>query len=90
MKRRPLLRRVPKGTRMAPKPIKFVAEVPLISHPVDGSAVIGSAKIETLHGTLIAHIDASEMTAEHFRRGFSLGSFAVSEEPGVQMAKGTN
>ena len=71
---------------MAPKEPKFIANVSVTSHADE--KVIGTAKIEQLPGgACIAHIDASEMTAEQLRRGFSLGSFKVPEEPVVQLEK---
>lgn len=66
---------------MAPKKPKFVAEVPITGHLEEDGKVVGIAKIEQMPGgNLIAHIDASGMSAETFRRGFSLGSFTVPEE----------
>jgi hypothetical protein len=74
---------------MAPKKPKFVTEVPITSHPQDGGEIVGTAKIEQLPGkAYIAHIDASGMSADILRRGFSLGSFTIVEEPRVQLEKG--
>lgn len=73
-----------KEAKMAPKKPKFVAEVPLVNrldgHPEEGE-VVGMARIEQLPGgNCIAHIDASGMTADTLRRGFSIGDFSIAEE----------
>lgn len=73
-----------KEAKMAPKKPKFIAEVPLINR-LDGSPeegmVVGTARIEQLPGgAIIAHIDASGMTADMLRRGFSIGDFSIPEE----------
>lgn len=76
-----LVRSKPKGKRMTLKKTNFVAEVVLTGHHEEGDKVVGSAKIEQLPGGhFIAHINASGMTAETLRRGFSLGPFTVAEE----------
>jgi hypothetical protein len=78
--RRQLVRSVPGRKRVARKP-KFVAEVPLTGHLEEDGKIVGSAKIEQLPGgNFIAHVDASGMTAETLRRGFSLGKFSIIEE----------
>lgn len=68
-----------KEASLAPKKPKFVAEVPFTVNP--GSEVVGTAKIEQLPGgNCIAHIDATGLTPEMLRRGFSLGDFDAPEE----------
>jgi hypothetical protein len=94
MKARRLLVRsipVPERKRVVRKP-KFVAEVALTGHLEDDGKIVGSARIEQMPGgNLIAHVDASGMSAETLRRGFSLGSFTVPEDkdatPKVQLEK---
>lgn len=74
---------------MAPKKPNFVAEVPLLGHREEDGKIVGSARIEKMPGgSLVVHIDGSGMSAETFRRGFSLGSFTVPEETVVQLEKG--
>jgi hypothetical protein len=77
MKNRRLLRSNHKGRRMTPRKPKFVAEVTVTAGPIrDTGEVIGTAKIEKMSGgVFIAHIDASNMSAEMLRRGFTLGEF---------------
>lgn len=68
---------------MAPRKPKFVAQVPVREHGESGEGVIvGTAKIEKLSsGALIAHIDASKMSADFLRRGFSLDPMPEIAEP---------
>ena len=78
-----------KEASLARRKPKFVAEVPLINrldgHPEQGE-VIGTAKIEQLPGgNCVAHIDASGMTPEMLRRGFSLGDFDVPPDEHLTM-----
>jgi len=78
MRRKSLLRG---GKKLAPRKPKFVAEAPVTSRLDDNKTVVGIAKIEQLPGgSLIAHIDASGLSAEQLRRGLSVGSFTVPEE----------
>ncbi|QEQ93930.1 hypothetical protein SEA_KARDASHIAN_65 [Streptomyces phage Kardashian] len=73
---------------MAPKKPEFIGDVPVTGHGEFEGEVVGSAKIEKMPGgSLIAHIDASGMSADILRRGFTLGSIIVSEEPRVQVEK---
>jgi hypothetical protein len=67
---------------MAPRKPKFVGDA-VIRGRLDGN-VLGSARIEQMGGKFIAHIDASGMTAEDLRRGFSLGEVVPPEEEGDQ------
>lgn len=76
-----------KETRLLPKEANFVGEVPVVNR-LEGSEeegrVIGTARIERLDGgNLIAHVDASGMTGEILRRGFSIGSFSFLEDKNV-------
>lgn len=70
-----------KEARMAPKKPKFVGEVPVINRLGGGEEgqVVGTARIEDLHGTQIVHIDMAGKSADILRRGFSLGEFTESE-----------
>jgi hypothetical protein len=77
MKKLRLLRSVHKGRRMTPRRPRFVAVVPVISNPK--GEVIGSAKIEKMHGKEIVHIDAGTMPADTLLRGFSLGEIPAKE-----------
>jgi hypothetical protein len=76
-----------RGKRVTPKKPKFVAEVSITGHHEDEGRIVGRAKIEQLPGgNCVVHIDASEMTAETLRRGFSIGSFSVPDEEMVNIS----
>lgn len=88
-KRQAHFERRDKEASLARRKPKFVAEVPVINR-IDGSSeegkVIGTAKIEQLPGgNCVAHIDASGMTPEMLRRGFSLGDFDEPQDEHLTM-----
>jgi hypothetical protein len=84
-KRQAHFERRDKEASLARRKPKFVAEVPVTVNFDD--KVIGTAKIEQLPGgNCVAHIDASGMTPEMLRRGFSLGSFVEPETEHVSIS----
>jgi hypothetical protein len=78
MKNRRLLHSNHRGRRMTPRKPWFVAVVPVMNS--SKGEVIGSAKIEKMHGKEIVHIDAGTMPADTLLRGFSLGDIPVKED----------
>lgn len=76
---RQLVRSIPEEKRMT-KPPKFVARTSLLGHGTEDGEIVGTARVEQLHGKLIFHVDASNMSAETLRRGFSVGEFSIPEE----------
>lgn len=80
--RRLSLKRLKGKQRMAPRKPIFVGQASIRGRGGSGEGVIvGTAKIEKLSsGALIAHVDASGMSAEFLRRGFSLEPVTESEK----------
>lgn len=71
-----------RGRRKVPRKPKFVAKAAVRSRSEDGEGeIVGTAQIEKLSsGTLVVHLDASGMSPDILRRGFSLDAFSVPEE----------
>lgn len=67
--------------------MRIIATVPVRQHDEDGGEIVCEAHMElTRSGSVIAHIDMSEMTPDLLFRGFKLGEFKMPDEDGGHRA----
>lgn len=76
-----LVRRTTEEDDMPPKEPEFIGEAPFLNRLPGGlGEVIGNARIENLHGKLIAHIDMAGKSVDILRQGFSFGEISLMRE----------